>query len=126
MISIKMKEDAAKISTEIKKFATKVPLAFLNYSYLNEDPKVVLDRRNNELNEVQKNVKEFLNDSDTFSEVLRNCQADFKDVKEQLMRFGVEMNDELDDAPRDRSNNTSTKNYLTVPSSNVLHHSRIP
>lgn len=83
MISTKMKEDAAKINAEIKKMSTKIPLAFLNYSYHNEDVKVVLQRRNDELNGM-KDVKEFINDNIAFSDALKNCQADFMNVKEQL------------------------------------------
>lgn len=124
MISTKMKEDAAKISSEIKKIATKIPLAFLNYSYLNEDAKVVLHRRNEQLDGMQ-DIKEFLNDSSTFSDVLRTCQADYKDVKEQLKRFEVEY-----EAPRGRPDNATAQNYLTVEpwttSNGMSQPSRIP
>ncbi|KAG4079927.1 hypothetical protein HA402_006239 [Bradysia odoriphaga] len=128
MISTKLKEDAAKINSEIKKITTKIPLTFLNYTYHNEDTTVVLKRRNDQLDEMQ-DVKEFLNNNNTFSEVLRNCQADFKDVKEQLKRFEVDMN-VLDDASRNCSNNTLAKDHLTVGpwtnSNGVMHTSRIP
>lgn len=65
MISNKMKQDAAKINSEIKIIATKMPLVFNNYNYLNEDPKLVLKRRNEELDEI-KGKSDFLSKISTF------------------------------------------------------------
>lgn len=95
MISNKMKEDAARINTEIKILATKLPMVFHNYTYHNEDAKVVLKRRNDQLDEM-KVVSEFVHEIADFSNLLDDCNKEFENVNEELRRLGVK--NMLDDA----------------------------
>lgn len=88
MISSKMKEDAAKINSEIKIIATKIPLAFHNYNYLNEDVTVVLKRRNDQLDEI-KGLKEFLNENAKFTSVLISCEKELENVNDELEQLGM-------------------------------------
>lgn len=93
MISNKMKEDAAKINSEINILATKMPLAFHNYNYLNEDAKVVLKRRNDQLDEIE-GVNDFLKENTEFSRLLNTCKKEFKNINEELKQFGMESDDD--------------------------------
>lgn len=57
MISDKLKQDAATITSELKVIATKMPLVFHNYDYLNEKASVVLKRRKGQLGEIKSKQK---------------------------------------------------------------------
>lgn len=94
MISIKMKEDAARINSEIKIIGTKMPLVFHNYNYLNEDHRLVLKRRNDQLNEM-KGVKDFLNGHCEYGKLLNDCETKFKNIDEHLeqLRMGRKVDD---------------------------------
>lgn len=89
MISYKMKEDAAKINSEIKIIATKMPLVFHNYNYLNEDAMVVLKRRNDQLDEMRLETG-FINEIADFSNLLNDCKKEFKQINDELKELGME------------------------------------
>lgn len=88
MISKKMKEDAARIKTEIGLIGRKITLVSLNYNYLNENATLVLKRRKSQLDEIG-GVKEFLKENAEFSSLLNKCEKEFTNINNELKKFGV-------------------------------------
>ncbi|KAJ6639236.1 hypothetical protein Bhyg_11978 [Pseudolycoriella hygida] len=77
-----MKEDAARVKSELKIIATKMPLVCNGYNYLNENRGDVLKRRSDQLVQTTP-TNEFLDQNAEFQSLVNDCEEKLKAVKNE-------------------------------------------